>query len=965
MQTVKISLALFFTLITITLSAQNGYIRGTVIDDATSETIPSVKVTVIENDKKALTNLDGFFNLSVPAGTYSIKFDFPSLESPVINDIVVKSGEATVIEDVRLKEIVNEFEQVVTITADRTKNNETAVLSMKMKKTNMIDGISSETFKKMGDSDGASAMKRVPGVSVVGGKYVYVRGLGDRYNKTMLNGVDIPGLDPDRNTLQMDIFPTSVIDNIIVNKTFVAELPADFTGGVVDIALKSFPSKKLRSVSASGTFNPLYHFNDNYLNYEGGNTDFLGFDDGTREIPAISNVPFFAQVVGDPTGEDGTRYTEILNKFNPTMAALREKSMMDFSLSASLGDQFKKEKYTYGYNFVLSYSNSTQYYQDVEYGRYGLSGDADVTEMDVRELQTGDYGVNNVLLSTLAGVSLKTLNSKYTVNFLHLQNGESKAGIFDYYNADQGAIFYGYQHNLEYSQRSISNLLISGSHSIYNSKWDIDWKISPTLSKIVDPDIRFTRYEERDEKLIISTEAGFPERIWRDLEERNIAGVAHVTRATKAFSRDAKIKFGGGYTFKERDFSISKFALNIRNVDLNGNPDELFSPENLWPINGDLNAGTTYEAAFVPTNPNRFNSSIQNISGYASTELSPIQGLKAIVGVRMEMYTHKYTGQDQLGVNVLNDEVVLQKLNLFPSVNFVYTITEKQNLRFSYGNTVARPSFKELSYAEISDPLTGRTFIGGLFKDENPNTGIAYWDGNLTTTDIHNFDLRWEIFPKIGRTVSISAFYKKFLNPIEMIQFATQAGAFQPRNVGDGEIIGGEIEMRQNLDIISEKLKAFSFTMNFTYTESKIELSKTEYESRVANARTGQEVKTFRDMAGQAPYLINGGVSYKSSKEKGFLKGLDAGLFYNVQGQTLLFVGIVDRPDIYTKEFHSLNMNASKTFGKKDQMQVSLKISNILNDKQEAVFKSYNAEEQYFSKLTIGQNYKLKFTYNF
>ena len=198
-----------------------------------------------------------------------------------------------------------------------------------------------------------------------------------------------------------------------------------------------------------------------------------------------------------------------------------------------------------------------------------------------------------------------------------------------------------------------------------------------------------------------------------------------------------------------------------------------------------------------------------------------------------------------------------------------------------------------------------------------------------------------------------------------MIQFATQAGAFQPRNVGDGEIIGGEIEMRQNLDIINEKLKAFSFTMNFTYTESKIELSATEYESRVANARTGQEVKTYRDMAGQAPYLINGGISYKSSKEKGFLKGLDAGLFYNVQGQTLLFVGIVDRPDIYTKEFHSLNMNASKTFGKKDQMQVSLKISNILNDKQEAVFKSYNAEEQYFSKLTIGQNYKLKFTYNF
>ena len=964
MQTVKISLALFFTFITYLISAQNGFITGTVIDDATSETIPSVKVTVIENDKKALTDFDGVFKLAVSPGTYSIKFEFTSMDAIVINDIIVKTGETTVVEDIRLKEEVNEFEEVVTITAERIKNTENAVMSMKMKSTNMIDGISSDAFKKIGDSDGASAMKRVPGVSVIGGKYVYVRGLGDRYNKTMLNGIDIPGLDPDRNTLQMDIFPTSVIDNIIVNKTFVAELPADFTGGVVDIALKSLPSKRIRNVSVSGGYNALYHFNKDYLDYKGGKTDFIGIDDGTREIPAISNIPFFAQVVGNPTGTDGTRYTEILKAFNPTMAALRQQSFMDYSISASLGNQFKKEKYTYGYNFVLSYSNTTEFYQDVEYGRYGLSGDANVTEMDVRERQTGDYGVNNVLLSTLAGVSLKTLNSNYQINFLHLQNGESKAGIFDYYNADQGAVFYGFQHNLEYSQRSLSNLLISGKHSIYNSKWDVEWKISPTLSKIQDPDIRFTRYEKRDEKFIISTEAGFPERIWRDLEEKNIAGVTHITREYKIFNRDAKLKFGGGYTYKVRDFSISKFALNIRNVDLNGDPDELFSPINLWPINGNVNEGTTYEAAFVPTNPNKFNSSIQNISSYLATEMNPYTRLKTIVGLRMEYYTHKYTGQDQLGLNVLRDETVLQNLNLFPSLNMIYDLTEKQKLRFSYGKTIARPSFKELSYAEISDPLTGRTFIGGLFRDVNEGANKVYWDGNLTSTDIHNFDLRWEIYPSPGRTVSISAFYKKFIRPIEIIQFATQAGAFQPRNVGNGEVTGAEIEIRQNLDVISEKLKSLSFTFNYTYTMSKIELSATEYESRVANARTGQEIKTYRDMAGQAPYLINAGLSYKGI-DKGFWKGFEAGLYYNVQGQTLLYVGIVDRPDIYTNEFHSLNMNASKTFGKKDQMQLALKITNLLNDSQEAVFKSYEAEEQFFSKLRIGQNFNLKFTYNF
>jgi TonB-dependent receptor len=965
MQTVKISLALLFTFITYLISAQNGFITGTVIDDATSETIPSVKVTVIENDKKALTDFDGVFKLAVSPGTYSIKFEFTSMDAIVINEIIVKTGETTVVEDIRLKEEVNEFEEVVTITAERIKSTENAVMSMKMKSTNMIDGISSDAFKKIGDSDAASAMKRVPGVSIVGGKYIYVRGLGDRYNKTTLNGVDIPGLDPDRNTLQMDIFPTSVIDNIIVNKSFVAELPADFAGGVVDIALKSLPSKRIRNVSIDGSYNNLYHFNSNYLSYDGSSTDFLGFDDGQRSIPATNNIPFFAEIIGNPNSEKASRYKQILGDFNPTMAAMQQKSGMDFGVSSTLGNQFTKGKYTMGYNFILSYKNTTEFYKDAIFGRYGLEADPSINEMEVRELQVGEYGVNSVLISSMAGFALKTLNSKYFINLIHLQNGESKAGIFDYDNSDQGAVFSGFQHNLEYTQKSLTNLLISGNHSIYNSKWDIEWKISPTLSKIVDPDIRFTRYEIRDNNYILSTEAGFPERIWRDLEEKNISALTHVTRAYKIFKRDAKLKFGAGYTYKVRDYSINQFLVNVRNLTLTGDPNEVFAESNLWGNTGNITSGTTIEPNFIPVNPNKFNSNISNISSYIATEFNPTIRLKTIIGVRGEYYTQRYTGQDQLGTKILKNDKVLENLGIFPSMNFIYSITEKQNLRLSYGKTIARPSFKELSYAEIADPLSGRTFIGGLFRDANDVDGIVYWDGNLTSSDIHNFDLRWEIFPRLGQTISFSTFYKKFIRPIEVVQFATQAGAFQPRNVGDGEVLGGEIEIRQNLELISSKLKTLTFTLNYTFTQSKIELSKTEYDSRIENARTGQTVNTFRDMAGQSPYIINSGLAYKGLAEKGLYKGVEIGIYYNVQGLTLLYAGMVDRPDIYTKEFHSLNLNATKTFGKKDQMQLGVKITNILNDKQEAVFKSYEAEEQYFTKLTIGQNYSLKFTYNF
>lgn len=964
MYLIRLSLVFFLVLLSSVVLSQNGFIRGVIIDDVTGESVPGVSIIIDGTTKGTATDLDGKFNLSIEPGKYTVKVSFVSFETLIIKDIEVKEKEVTFFNNIRLKEAVNELNQV-TITADMARNNENTLLTMKKKSPNLIDGISSDNFKKIGDSDAGSSVKRVPGVSVTGGKYVYVRGLGDRYTKTILNGVDIPGLDPDRNTLQMDIFPTNIIDNIIVHKSFVAELPADFTGGVVDIAIKDFPDRKKGSFSASTSYNPNFHLNKNYLTYEGGKTDFLGFDDGTREIPAISNVPFFTEVVGNPIGEKAQRYKEILGSFNPTMSAMKQTSLLDLSLGADFGNQVVKKKTTLGYNFVLSYKNETEFYKNAEYGRYGLSGDAIVTEMQVRELQTGEYGVNNVLLSGLAGFAIKTQKSKFGINLIHLQNGESKAGIFDYENSDQGAVFYGYQHNLEYSQRSLSNMLISGKHGISSDKWEIEWKLSPTYSQIDDPDIRFTRYEKRDNNFFIGTEAGFPQRIWRELNELNLAGILNTTKEFKFRDEPAKLKIGGAYIYKNRDFILRSYNLNIRNVPLTGNPNELFDPANLWPFNGNISQGTTYEATFLPVNANQYNSNISNIAGYVAAELNPLKLVKTIIGVRIENYTQRYTGQDQLGYNKLNDQKVLDDLNLFPTLNVVYAYNEKNNLRMSYARTIARPSFKELSYAEIYDPITGRTFIGGLFRDENNIEGeiTAYWDGKLVSSDIYNYDFRWEFFPALGQTVSAGIFYKKFLNPIEMVQFATQAGAFQPRNVGNGEILGGEIELRQSLKILSQSLKNFSLAFNFTITESRIELSPTEYESRVANARQNQQIKEYRDMAGQAPFLINGGISY-SGGEKGIWKSFEAGLYYNVQGRTLQYVGIADRPDIYANPFHSLNFNANKKFGKSERMQCGVKVENILNDKTESVFRSFNSADQYFTRLEPGVRVQLRVAYN-
>lgn len=946
------------------LYSQTGIIRGSVFDKANGESLPGVKVFVEGAGKGAYTDLDGKFEIKIEPGTYTLTFSLFTYANTTISKIIVSEDKVTIVDNIALTIPVQEFGEV-TVRAEYKKNTENALLSLKLRSPNMIDGISAANFRKTGDSDAASAMKRVPGISIADGKYIFVRGIGDRYNKTILNGMDIPGLDPDRNTLQMDIFPTSVIENMVVSKTFIAELPADFAGGVIDIDLKSFPDERNINTYISGAYNPSFHFNKNYLDYEGGKTDILGFDDGTREIPAISNIPLFADVVGNPNGDKGERYKEILRSFNPTLSAMEKSSLMDFGFGASLGNQKKLKKITIGYNMLFTYNNNTEFYRDVEYGRYGLSGDASINEMETRVVQKGDMGINNVLLSGMGGLAIKTTNSKFRFNVLHLQNGESSAGIFQYSSTDQGADFEAFQHNLSYSQRSLTNLQLSGNHNFDSSRWKLEWKLSPTFSSINDPDVRLTRYEYRGLGYAISTETGFPERIWRELSEVNYAGKLGLEREYKAFTKKAALKFGGGHTYKQRDFVIRNFALNIRgDVPLTGNPDELFAEEMLWPYNNSVAMGTTYDAPFIPNNPNQFNSNINNTSGYISNEMTLGKKLKTIIGVRAEYYTHRYTGRDQLGVNVFNNETVLKDLGIFPSMNLVYGITDKQNLRFSYGKTIARPSFKELSYAEIFDPITGRTFIGGLFKDSISPTQV-YWTGNLISTDIHNLDLRWEILPSAGRTVSLSAFYKKFINPIEMIQYAVQDGSFQPRNVGDGQVIGGEVEVRENLKWISKKLENIELVFNVTVVDSRIELNEIEYESRIENARNGQSVGRYRRMAGQAPYVANGGLSYKGSDTTGLFKGFEAGIFYNVQGQTLHFVGIVDRPDVYTVPFHSLNFTVNKKFGKKDQMNLSLRVSNLLNDKVEFVYKSYEAADQFFTRMSPGMAVSMKFSYNF
>lgn len=939
--------------------AQKGTIRGTVIDDASGEALFGVTVVIKGTTNGAITDFDGKFEIKTEPGVYDLQASFISYKNFTITGIEISAGNVNVIDQIRLLEDIAELEEVV-VTAEAIRTTEEALQTVKRKSANLIDGISAANFKKIGDSDAAEAARRVPGVSIEGGKYVYVRGLGDRYTKTTLNNVDIPGLDPDRNSIQIDIFPTNLIDNMIVLKSFTADLPADFTGGIVNIETKDFPDERIIDVSVSSTFNPAMHFNSDYIGYDGGSTDGLGFDDGTRALPNTARLG--SNDIPSPlNGSNPAEINTFLNEFNPTLGPTARTSFMDYSLSFTLADQIGlKNGSKLGYIFSTSYKNSTRFYDDAKFGEYQKTRANDENnEMVLATTQEGVLAENNVMLGGLAGLAYKTDRSKYKLNVMHLQNGESRSGqffIFDNEEATGKSGFTANSSNLEYNERGLTNIFLNGEHVNQDASWNVNWKGAVTLSTLDDPDIRKTAYT--DLPLGVGFEpgqGGNPNRLWRELDEVNIVGKLEISKSFEAFGEEAKLKFGANHIYKERDYEIRGFTVRFNDQlppnHWTGDPNEVWTNDNLYP-NGELFLGSQNP----DPNPNQYNSDVNNTGFFVSSELTPLPNLKGIFGLRAENYVQRHTGRDISGENVLEDEKVLDALDFFPSANLIYSLNDDQNLRGSYSRTIARPSFKELSFAQILDPVSNRIFNGGLFTYGDD------WDGKLVETLINNYDLRWEKFLNRGQIFSVSAFYKTFENPIELVRIpqAVTTNEFQPRNVGDGTVMGLEIEFKKSLDFISETFGNFSLNGNFTLVESSIEMTDVEFTSRKNFEKPGENITNTRDMAGQAPWIVNAGLSYNN-----LVDGIDAGFFYNVKGATLTVVGGGLFPDVYSEPFHSLNFNMNKRFGKDQRATLNVSVTNLLNDVREEFYTAFQAQDQIFTSLNPGRSFGMGFSYSF
>jgi len=929
-------------LLSVSALAQRGIVKGKILDTSTTEVILSATITSPTSGGGGYSDEMGNFTASFEVGTHSVVIKLMGYDTKTINNVKVIDGEETDLGTILISSQAAEaIKGGVTIRVKKSTTSESALITAQKKSVNLMDGNSKQAMAKVGDGDAATAASRVTGVSIDGGKYVFVRGLGDRYTKTVLNGMELPGLDPDRNTVQMDIFPTNLIDNIVVLKSFTPNLAGDFTGGWVDIQTSDFQAKEVFDVSLSIGYNPKMNLTEDYLSHKAGFGDVFAFGNRTRKIPFDEAIVIPKSEYTQSNG-GAQKAASHANAFNKTMAVEAVTSFLNTSFSINYGNQINKKKKTYGYNLAAGYSNNYKYFDEATYQTFLKNSDKSKNELILAEKNNGSIGENEILWSALANGSIKKGRQSITSTLFHTQNGVKKSSQLDYENianpfGDAGARLD--RSVLYYNQRTLTSLLIE--HTLKNdSGWNFIAKLSPSVSSNNEPDMRITAIsfnEEGDYNFNVGAGSEV-KRLYRSLFEINLNGKWDAERTYQLKGkRETKVKLGLANNIKNRDFGVLQYIyLPVGNFSLNGNPNQIFDEYLFDPATGE-----GFTVFGEPIKANEYNATLNVMGAYAMNEYPVSNRLTAVYGVRVEKTDMFYSGENTQNVSYVNEKV-LDELNVLPSLNLVYRATSNMNLRIAATRTIARPSFKEKSLAQIFDPITGRTFIGNL---------------DLEQTEVTNLDLRFEKFMKRGELISISGFYKNFINPIEIVVYKPETPSnFTPRNSTSANVFGAEFEFKKSLSTIM--MNNFFVSTNLSFIISEVKMTDQEIFGKANELRNGQVLGETREMQGQAPFIINLGLNYENRE-----KGLNANLSYNVQGPKLAIVGIGRLLDVYTESFHSLNFKASCRFMKNNKAQLSLAVDNLIGDDNLQVYRGYETEDQVFTQLIPNRTVKVGFSY--
>lgn len=893
--------------ITASLRAQNGRISGTILDSKTGETLPGAVVLIEGTQRGASADFDGKFSLAnVPAGKVSLVISYISYTTKKIAEVTVKANDVTDV-NIQLEPSTSSELQEVEVVVTLNKENNTALILQQKNAASVSDGISAETIKKTPDRNTSDVIKRVSGATIQDNKFAIIRGMNDRYVSAYLNGAPLPSSESDRKAFSFDIFPANLLDNIVILKTATPDLPGDFAGGVIQVNTKSIPEKTFYSISLGTGLNTQTTFKE-FKTYEGGKRDWLGVDDGTRALPKGLPGP---KEYNELTNPDRIEYAKTANY---SWALDKIRAMPNFNLQYSMAHVGKVLKRDAGSVFALTYNstNSTLFSNRREFEEQGE------TVQKTRDY-TDTVFTKNILASAMWNLSYKlTPNNQIGLkNLLSVNTDDrvvSRTGAFDLLGPTwERSNVRWFTQNVIYSGQ------LNGDHYIEKPKIRIKWvggysdiaRNIPSLRKMVYQKSSALENDSVPYAAVLFENAVYPTSagsMFFATTKENIKSMRYdISKDFKIGSTKHEAKIGGLHQYRDRSFVARLIGFTyyrrgsqvLPNTELGLLPEnQIFAQENMGIVDGPGRYDGGFKLTEATSLIDSYTASSRLHAGYAMFDSRLTEKLRFIYGVRAESYYQKLKTFNPNGDELSRDTT---NLDFLPSVNGVYALTEKINLRAAYYRTVSRPEFRELASFNFYD------FISDFSVSGNPN---------LSRATIDNYDIRLECFPGAGQIISVSGFYKNIKNPIEAIGGTASAirSVFYANTPGATNI-GAELEYRFKLSTLfkndsSAFLNSTTLFTNFAYIHSRVDV-------------TGINGAEDRPLQGQSPYIINAGIQYINSKN-----GLGISLSYNLIGRRIFIVGSTDEPTWWENPRNVLDFQIAKTF--KERLELKLNVRDIL-----------------------------------
>ena len=914
----KLNLRFFLVLFTLfsfsLIHAQTSGIKGVVIEDKTGQPLPGATVTIVELNKSRVTDANGNFTFSkIAPGSYVVKVVALTFQEKEISEVVVVADEIYNL-TISLLEKNNQLDEVVIKAPTKAKvESVKSLLTMQKNSATVSDGISAETIKRTPDKNTSDVLKRISGASIQDNRFVIIRGLNDRYNASLLNGSPLPSSESDRKAFSFDIFPSNMLDNIIINKTATPDLPGEFAGGVVQINTKSVPDKDFQSISVGSGYNTVTTFKEGKT-YKGSSTDWLGFDNGTRDFPsAIPSTEVFNTLTP-------TERSEIAKTFEYDWSIKNETFKPNTSFQYSIGRNYDIKDKVFGFLFSATHniSNNFNEFADSDFQQSGT----DDPSVLLSNYKGGNFS-QQVLTSALANFSFK-FNQNNSLTFKNILSLNSRDLVTIRQGKEDVTDLPVFDEDVRwFTSNRIYSGQLGGEHYLPKTKIKIGWSAfySDIFRNI--PNLRNNRYITADPdstdpiastpNAIITANTGgsrYGGGMFFSENKENISGLKFDISKKFTIGEDFtnEIKTGAFVQTRNRDFFARQMQYNrlldngiFAETSLITLPNEtIFNVENMGVLSPGVNGFTLFE---VSKFTDAYQAGSKLNAGYLMLD-NRYKKFRLVWGVRVEDFTQT------LDTRLTETEYLYLETNqvdFLPSANLIFSINPKKNLRFSYSKTLNRPEFRELA------PFGFYDFTNRFFTQGNPD---------LVRATVQNYDIRYEFYPGKGQLFSVSYFFKKFKNPIEIIQ-QTLNKTLTYGNANSAKCSGVEIEFRTLLssifnagsNVLLDDLTLFS---NLAIIKSNADVS------NINNANPEKS----RPMQGQSPYVFNAGLQY-ANKDNGWIVSTNI----NRVGDRIVFGSSEVQPSLWEKSRTFLDVQIAKTFYK-NRMELKLNIQNILAQDQ-------------------------------